>query len=65
MTTEEIKQLVKIEDLGREAIRTAIGEVSGTTSSERAREALREFRDAVSPSLLIDLIREWRERASK
>lgn len=65
MTTEEIKQLQKIEDLAREAVRTALGEVNGTTSSDRAREALKEFRDAVPPLLLIDLIREWRERAPK
>jgi squalene synthase HpnC len=40
----------------REAIRTAISEVAGTTSSGRALEALKEFRNAADPQTVLDLI---------
>jgi len=51
-----LQKLERIESLARESIRTAIGEVAGTTSSGRAQEALREFRDAADPQTVLDLI---------
>lgn len=54
------QQIDKLESLAREAIRTATGEVAGTTSSGRALEALKEFRDALSPMMTLDLIAAWR-----
>lgn len=62
-TTEQ--EVEKIESLARESIRTAIDEVGGTVSSGRAREALKEFREAVTPILVLDLIKGWRERGTK
>lgn len=61
MTTEDHKKIAKIESLAKEAIRCAIGEIRREIRSERALEAFKEFQLAVSePSLIIDLIREWR-----
>lgn len=52
----DLQKLERIESLAREAIRTAISEVAGTTSSGRALEALKEFRNAADPQTVLDLI---------
>lgn len=59
------QQVERVESLARESIRTAVDEVSGNVSSGRAREALTEFRQAVTPMLVLDLIKGWRERGTK
>ncbi len=52
----DLQKLERLESLAREAIRTAISEVAGTTSAGRALEALKEFRAAADPQTILDLI---------
>jgi hypothetical protein len=58
-------EIERLERLAREAMRCAIGAANGTTMSERASEALAEFRKAVDPSLFLDLVREHRSQQEK
>ncbi len=60
-------KLDKLEGLAHEAIRTAVGEVRGSTVPGRAKEAFNELKTAVvdvfaDPATLLNLIREIRER---
>lgn len=59
------QQVEKAESLARESIHQAIEEVSGAMPAGRAREALTEFRQAVTPLFMLDLIKAWRERGTK
>ena len=55
-----LKDLEKVESLAREAIRTAVGTITGTVDPGRASDAMREFSVAADPQTILDLIMAYR-----
>jgi hypothetical protein len=58
-------EIERLERLAREAMRCAIGAANGTTPPELASGELAKFRNAVDPSLFLDLVREHRSQQEK